>query len=147
MAALLNVGITTAVAAQLSGTFQLRPVGGASPGMTLLLQGALIYGSGGTTADAWVQTSFDGGVNWNDIANFHFTTAAGRALFNLSSLTVKTTQITAFTDGTLTANTANDGMIGNFLRVKYTTTGTYAGNTVLRVDAICLGMTLGGVGS
>jgi hypothetical protein len=37
-------------------------------------------------------------------------------------------------DGTLTANTAKDGVIGNWIRVKYTTLGTYAGGTTIQID-------------
>lgn len=139
--ALLNVGVTTAVTAQLSGTFQLR----GSPGQAVLptnvtLQGSLTYGSGGTTADAWVQTSLDGGGTWTDIANFHFTTASARFQFNLSSSTPVTTEYTP-TDGSLAANTAKDGIIGPQFRVKYTTVGTYAGGTTLRIDAFANGLT------
>ncbi len=91
------------------------------------------YGSGGTTADAWVQTSLDGGTTWTDIANCHLTTASARKVYNLSSLTPVTTVYTA-TGGSLASNTAKDGVIGSWLRVKYTTTGTYAGGTSLTVD-------------
>jgi hypothetical protein len=97
------------------------------------VQANFVYGSGGTTVDAWLQTSFDGGVTWADIAQFRFTTASARKAFNLSSLTPVTTQATP-TDGTLAANTAVDGLIGSALRVKYASAGTYAGGTTLSVD-------------
>ena len=32
----------------------------------------------------------------------------------------------------VTANTCKDGLLGNMYRAKYTTTGTYAGNTNVR---------------
>jgi hypothetical protein len=70
----------------------------------------------------------DGGTTWIDIANCHFTTSSARVLFNLSPLTPVTTIYTA-TDGTMSANTAKDGVLGNWLRMKYTTVGTYAGGT------------------
>jgi len=56
-------------------------------------------------------------------------------LFNLSSATAVTTQYTP-TDGTLAANTCKDGLFGNMYRAEYTTTGTYAGNTNVRIDLI-----------
>lgn len=99
---------------------------------SVLLQAVLAYGSGGTTIDAWVQTSIDG-VNWIDVCNFHFTTASAKFLFNLSALTPVTSEYT-LTDGTLTANTAKDGIIGNLWRVKYQSSGTYAGNTTLTIQ-------------
>jgi hypothetical protein len=142
MTALLNVPVTTAVTALVGGTYQLREQGGNAPQPSIILQGTLIYGSGGTTADAWVQTSLDGGVSWNDIANFHATTAAYRSVFNLNGVPTGIVQMTTFTDGTLAANTAfATPFLGTLWRVKYTTTGTYAGGTVLRVDAICAGLT------
>jgi hypothetical protein len=45
------------------------------------------------------------------------------------------------TDGTLTANTAKDCLLGNMYRAKYTTTGTYAGNTSVRIDLVTDGLT------
>lgn len=99
----------------------------------LTIQANFAYGSGGATVDAYVQTSVDGGTTWFDIAQFHFTTAAAIKLFNLSSTTPVTTQGTAG-DGVLTANTAVDGLIGAQLRVKYKSSGTYAGNTSLQID-------------
>jgi hypothetical protein len=128
MTILANLPITTAVAAQVTAPveFDVKPLSAA-------LQANLVYGSGGTTIDAWVQTSLDGGATWTDVANFHLTTSSARKIVNLSSLTPETTQVTP-TDGSLSANTAQDGVIGSLWRVKYTTTGTYAGSTTLRVD-------------
>jgi hypothetical protein len=51
-----------------------------------------------------------------------------------------TTQYTP-TDGTLAANTCKDGLLGNMYRAKYTTTGTYAGNTTVRIDLMSDGLT------
>jgi hypothetical protein len=126
---LASLAITTATAA-VAGTVALAK-GGAPSNLTI--QGNFVYGSGGTSADAWVQTSLDGGVTWADIANFHFTTASARFIYNLSALTPKTTEVTP-TDGTLAANTSVDGVIGPMFRVKSTTVGTYAASTTLRVD-------------
>lgn len=131
MAQLLNLpNITTAVANGLSSVFQLRRSGP----INLTLQANFIRGSGGTTVDAWVQTSTDGGANWTDIAQFSFTTSTARRLYNLSSLTPVTTVYTP-TDGALAANTAKDGIVGDQFRVKYTTVGTYGGNTSLSITA------------
>ena len=99
----------------------------------LAIQAEFTYGSGGTTVDAYVQTTFDGGGTWTDIAQFHFTTASARKIFNLSALTPVTTQATP-TDGALASNTAIDGIIGSQVRVKYQSAGTYAGGTALEID-------------
>ena len=133
MAMLANISITTALTAAVTQALQTKD---GNP-EAVLLQANFTYGSGGTTASAWVQTSVDQGVTWIDIANFSFTTASARTTFNLSALTPVTTQYTP-TDGSLTANTAKDGQIGNLFRVKTTTTGTYVGTT-LRIDAVVRG--------
>ena len=44
-------------------------------------------------------------------------------------------------DGALAANTCQDGLLGNMYRAKYTTTGTYAGNTNVRIDLMTDGLT------
>lgn len=128
---ILTLPITAAVAAVVN-----NPVKFSAPPNSLVVQGALTYGSGGTTIDCWVQTSVDGGATWTDIANFHFTTSAARFLFNLNSQTPVTTEYTP-TDGSLASNTAKDGILGPQFRTKVTTTGTYAGNTSLSIDIAC----------
>jgi hypothetical protein len=45
-----------------------------------------------------------------------------------------TTQYTP-TDGT------KDGLLGNMFHAKFTTTGTYAGNTTVRIDLVTDGLT------
>lgn len=127
---MLNATITAAQAAAEQGS-RLRLNG--TP-RNLTLQANFVYGSGGTTVDAYVQSSLDGGATWTDIANFHFTTSSARRLFNLSALTPVTSQATP-TDGALAANTAVDGLLAPLLRVKTVTTGTYAGGTQLLIDA------------
>ena len=99
----------------------------------LCVQGNFTYDSGGTTVDAYVQTSMDNGATWIDIAQFHFTTASARFVFNLSSQTPQTTEY-APTDGSLAVNTCKDGYLGNQVRIKYQTTGTYGGASMLSVD-------------
>lgn len=44
-----------------------------------------------------------------------------------------TSEYTA-TDGTLSANTAQDGILGPQFRVKYESTGTYGADTALSID-------------
>lgn len=130
MTVLLPTATITTAGTVTGATFSVSPQGSAC------LQAVFTYGSGGTTAKAWVQTSLDGGANWIDIAAFAFLLASKKSLFNLSALTPKQTPVfTAFTDGALADDTSVDGIFGSLLRVKYTTTGTYAGGTTLRIDA------------
>jgi hypothetical protein len=124
---LLNLPITTALGVTTTNPMKLN----ASP-RNIAVQGNFTYGSGGTTVDAYLQTSLDGGNTWTDIAQFHFALVSARFQYNLNSQTPVTTEYTA-TDGTLAANTAKDGILGPQFRVKYTSAGTYAATT-LTVD-------------
>jgi hypothetical protein len=137
-AQLINVAISTAVTGltttpvaipTIAAPFQQRD---SVTGLTLYATFA--YGSGGTTAKAWVQTSFDGGVTWMDIASFAFTTAAAQRVYHLTAVAV--TAIATPTEGTLANNTSVNGFLGGQFRVKYTTTGTYAGATSLAIVAM-----------
>lgn len=96
----------------------------------------LAYGSGGTSISVYLQTSLDQETTAIDIACFTFTTASLNKVRNLSALTPKTTDVTP-TDGTLTADTSVDGILGDRFRVKVVSVGTYAGSTVLsaRINA------------
>lgn len=90
------------------------------------------YGSGGTNCKAFLQTSLDQNSTWIDVACVLFELASETRIVNLSGLTPKTTSVTP-TDGTLTDDTALDGVLGDRFRVKITSTGTYAGSTSLSV--------------
>jgi hypothetical protein len=127
-ATLANLPITAAASiAAAPGSLQLND----SP-RSLCVQATFTYGSGGTTVDAYLQTSVDGGLTWMDIAQFHFTTASARVFYNLNAQTAHATPVPA-TDGGLIANTANDGILGPLFQVKTASTGTYVGTT-LRID-------------
>lgn len=101
-------------------------------GATLSLR--FMYGQGGASVKAWVQTSIDQGATWMDIACAVFGTATKIAVFNLSAETPQTNLITP-TDGALADNSAQDGCLGDRLRVKITSTGNYQ-NTTLSCRAV-----------
>lgn len=88
--------------------------------------------SSATSAKAYVQTSFDGGTTWFDIACFAFTTAT------LDKVAAVTTQVAAThatpADGALADNTVANGLIGGRLRVKFVSVGTYGAGTILKID-------------
>src|SRR6195256_56655 len=106
MTILLNATITTAVTASVTSPEQFRDGNPESA----IIQGTFTYGSGGTTAKAWVQTSVDEGTTWIDVANLSFTTLSAQQLYNVSALTSHLTAIVP-TDGSLTTP-ANDGFLG-----------------------------------
>ena len=91
-----------------------------------------LYGSGGTTAVALVQTSLDGGTIYHDVARFDFTTANATKYINLSGLTYKAAGALA----ALGSEGQNDGVLGPMFRAVITTTGTYAGGTLLDVRLV-----------
>jgi len=122
-----QIGAAATIAAVPGGPLQL-----VDAPTSICVQANLTYGSGGTTIDAYLQTSVDGGTTWIDIAQFHFTTASARFVYNLNSQTPVTTEYTP-TDGTLAANTSKDGIVGPLYQVKLASVGTYAGTT-LRID-------------
>ncbi len=127
---LMSETITTAQTASVK-----TAVNGLARAKSVGIQFNFTYGSSGTSVDAYVQTSFDGGITWVDIAEFSGTTSSLRKLYNLSALTPVTTIYVA-TDGSLSANTAKDGFIGDQLRVKFTSVGTYAGTTTMAIHAV-----------
>lgn len=124
MSKLLDVSLGAAVSATTGAILTLPRVP-----RNLTIQANFVYGSGGTNATVYIQTTLDNGETWTDIACFQFTTASARKIVNLSAQTPVTTAATA-TDGTMTANTAQDGILGPRFRAKYASTGTYAGTTL-----------------
>jgi hypothetical protein len=89
-----------------------------------------VYGAGGTTCAAIIQTSLDGTI-WIDVARFDFTTASLSKIANLSGLTPVATATVA----TLGSQGQLDGVLGDRLRAKITTTGTYSSNTSISIRA------------
>jgi hypothetical protein len=100
-------------------------------GMTAVtLEASFQWGSGGTSCSAVVQTTFDGGTIWRDIARFDFTTATAVKHCNLEGLLSKA--VTSY--AVLASEGVYDGVLGDQLRAVVTSVGTYV-NTVLSVRA------------
>src|SRR5579859_3692191 len=135
MLTLANVAVGAAQSAVVANSYTGLQ-GDQKPRNGLTIQANFAAGNGdGTSVDAYVQTSLDGGTTWIDMANFHFTTANASKAINLSARTPVTTQATP-SDGSLAANTAVDGILDDALRVKWTSLGTYTGAANLTVTAI-----------
>ena len=117
-----------------AGTVTCDPITGLDGMQAATIALRFAYGSGGTNVKAYVQTSFDQGNSWCDVACVVFTTASETQLVNLSGMTPKS--LTVPTDGTLTDDTVLDGFLGDRLRIKVISTGTYAGSTTLSVRAV-----------
>lgn len=125
------VAITAAVTGAVSTTAKVLSGAG-----YLGANAVFTYVSGGTNAKFWLQTSFDGGATWDDIINFAFLTATLQKVAAVSAY-LAATHATP-TDGTLADNTVNQGLLGTWLRVKYTTTGIYVGATI-SINAVLKG--------
>lgn len=128
---LINATLAAAVAADVTAGVFAMPSGRVEA-LTLLAK--FVRAGGGTTTQAWVQTSFDGGTTWMDVATFAFTTTTATRLFNLTATAV--TSIATPTDGSLTDNTCVNGFLGDLFRVKLTTVGTYTGASSLTIVAL-----------
>jgi hypothetical protein len=102
--------------------------------MAMTVQMRFIYGSGGSSVKAYLQTTLDDDEDVPiDIACVVFQAASEVALLNFSGLTPKLTQVNPG-DGSISDDTAIDGILGDRFRIKAVSSGTYAGSTVLSVD-------------
>jgi hypothetical protein len=147
MPGLLAPTIITTAGTATGPTWQLRVPAAGLASSFMSAQATFTYGSGGTSVQTIVQTSFDGGATWCDAIGFaNFTTGSGRFIATL----IMANQIgAAATDGTLGgATAANTNVFANWWRVKYISAGTYAGGTTLRVDVFSnSNLNAAGVGS
>ncbi|MGH6645108.1 MAG: hypothetical protein ACRED3_20680, partial [Bradyrhizobium sp.] len=67
---LCDLSITTAL-----NSVAQTPIQNLEGMVAATIEARFAWGSGGTTAKAWVQVTLDDGQTWNDIACFAFTTA------------------------------------------------------------------------
>lgn len=127
MPILATQAITTVLTNSLSTPVEgLGRLGGVS------LIASFTYTSGGTTAKAYVQTSLDSGVTWQDIACFAFATAGATKRGHISRQ--QTLAIAAPTTGTMADDSMAQGYLGDRLRVAFTSTGTYGAGTALSIS-------------
>jgi hypothetical protein len=126
---LADLSITTAVT-----SLALTPINGLEGMEELSVEFNFAYGSGGTTLKAWLQTSLSQGTRWRDLACFAATTASKQRDFSLR----RTLDSALWTpgNGVLADDIiASSIVFGDQLRLLLTTTGTYAGGTVISVRA------------
>lgn len=112
-----------------AGTVVCDAITGLKGMLALLVSLRFAYGSGGSAVRAYVQTSADGGNTWFDVANVLFGTASETRILNLSAVPSRLATIPG--DGALADDTLVDGLIGDRVRLKVVSTGTYAADTVL----------------
>jgi len=95
----------------------------------LTLVAAFTYGSGGTTAVVTVDTALGAGGVWTPVARFDFATASAT-----KQLVLSRTGIAAAASAAPGADAAIN-LLGDRFRARLTTTGTYAGGTLLDLRA------------
>src|SRR6266705_895404 len=118
--AVTNIVITDGVSAQnVAQSF----IDGLDWMAAVTLQANFTYGSGGTNLKVDIETALDQCLTWIPIARFAFTTSSAEKVINLSGLTPVTT---VYTQATLSDDAVKDGILGDRLRAKITSTGTYA---------------------
>jgi len=95
------------------------------------IQAKFEYGSGGTTCLVIIQTTINQGGDWIDVARFDFATEDAVKTVNLSAAAAAAIASVA----ALGSESKIDGVLGDRLRAKITSTGTYAGGTQVSVRA------------
>ena len=129
MAAVDGVVITTA-ATVVTEPFVFVP----GSVQSIALQSDFTYGSSGTTVKVYLQTSLDAGSKWVDIAAHAFATTSLNKVSAVRRAVARAEAVV--TDGTLSDDTELDGLIGDRVRIKYVSVGTYATSTTLNVDLV-----------
>ena len=105
----------------------------------LTAEAKFLYGAGGTDVNLYIQTSLDEGLSWIDIIQFNFLTTAANKVSSVTSCIAPAAQAFAPVDGSLASNTIIQGVLGDRIRLKYLSTGTYTGATSIAVYALAKG--------
>ncbi len=123
--ALLPETVITAAGTVTGEAYVLGPI----EADAVIAEAIFTYGSGGTTAKVYLQTSLDGGTTWVDLASFAFATTTASKVSALSTGIAPAAQAFTPSDAALADNTVVNGVIGDRVRVKLVSVGTYGGNT------------------
>lgn len=95
----------------------------------LTIEAAFTYGSGGTTAILRIDTALGSGGVWRNIARIDFATATLVRAFTISRSALAVTTLAELGSESIV------NVLGDRFRARLTTTGTYAGGTLLDVRA------------
>lgn len=125
------VFIAPAAVTQAAATYTTTPVLFLAGMMYVAFETIFTRASGGTTLDAYLQTSLDGGTTWFDIMNHSYVTTDAKKIsvtsgYSGTALTNAPVPVVPG-DGALTANTTVPGVLGDRLRIKYVIVGNYVG--------------------
>lgn len=95
----------------------------------LTIEAAFTYGSAGTTAILRIDTAVGSGGVWRNIARIDFATTTLVRAFTISRTALAVTTLAELGSESLV------NFLGDRFRARLTTTGTYAGGTLLDVRA------------
>jgi hypothetical protein len=95
--------------------------------LNLALQSVFTRSSGGTSLNAYLQTSFDDGTTWVDVANHAFLVTTATKISVVNRAIAPAAQAFAPGDGALTGDTIIQGTLGDRVRLKVVIVGTYVG--------------------
>lgn len=99
----------------------------------IAVQGFLDFGSaGGTTITAYLQTTLDDGLVWQDVCAVQVLAADVTKLVSANKYLASTPRLTA-SDGALAVDTCAQGFFATKWRVKIVIAGTYAADSVYRL--------------
>jgi hypothetical protein len=105
-------------------------------GNVLSLETVFVRAAGGTSVNVYLQTSLDGGATWFDIANQAFLTTTASKLSAVSRKIAPAAQAGAPGDAALAGGTILQGILGDRIRAKIVTAGTYTGASTVDVYAV-----------
>lgn len=88
--------------------------------------------AGGTSIDAFLQTSFDDGITWRDVANLQVLAADVVKVAAINKY-IAAAVLTAASDGALAINTIVNGVFGSRWRVRLIIAGAYAADNIYRL--------------
>ena len=118
-------GLAAAATGQLGSAFDNAP-GAKSLSLFAVISG--LDGVAANSANFIVQTTFDSGSHWADIASFAFSSGTSARVHNLLATAVSNLSLTS---GILSANALVHGVFGEQFRVLYGNAGTYAAGTIV----------------
>jgi hypothetical protein len=114
-----SASTSPSASASASSSASASPSGSASPSPSPGVQ----------SLDLYVQTTLDNEATWCDIMQFSFSVLTAR-LVQAVNLDAALAPNTTPTDGTMTANTILNGLLGNKIRLKYVVVGDYRDSTL-----------------
>jgi hypothetical protein len=118
-----------------AGTFIGDAVALAPGTRSVGVESKFVRAAGGTSCKVYLQTTFDDGATWVDIAAHAFLITTASKLSSVKG-NIATAAAVVPGDGILTDDTILDGVLGDRIRAKVIVAGTYSGASSITVCAV-----------